>query len=264
MGSIAVTKPDTGVLSRQSMVLSPFGVLAQAFSEELLARAGFEEGRYPFRRAVRPAWGPVSRKTQDILPAAPAAELAYSGREQTQAGQERPEAGQRAAWTSPEQTLISPPGAALRATPAVEPLELAYSVQSRTRDNPGGAVQGRPGGREEAGFVRGLPDWAQRFLREGAPQSVTETARQMGAAREIRSVQGIAAPAAFEQRETFEWTAPDYRSPARIEYRETPQQEERPDIQNLRISDAELRRTADRVYQIIEDRIRRERRRIGL
>ena len=35
MDSIAVTKPDMGVLSRERLPLSPFGVLAQAFAEEV-------------------------------------------------------------------------------------------------------------------------------------------------------------------------------------------------------------------------------------
>ena len=48
MDSIAVTKPDMGVLSRERLPLSPFGALAQAFAEDLLARAEQEEGRWPF------------------------------------------------------------------------------------------------------------------------------------------------------------------------------------------------------------------------
>ena len=48
MKSIAVTKPDMGVLSREQLPLSPFGALAQAFAEELLARAEWEEGGWPF------------------------------------------------------------------------------------------------------------------------------------------------------------------------------------------------------------------------
>ena len=48
MKSIAVTKPDMGVLSRERMILSPFGALAQAFAEELLARAEQTEGAWPF------------------------------------------------------------------------------------------------------------------------------------------------------------------------------------------------------------------------
>ena len=38
MKSIAVTKPDMGVLSRERLPLSPFGALAQSFAEELMAR----------------------------------------------------------------------------------------------------------------------------------------------------------------------------------------------------------------------------------
>ena len=46
MKSIAVTKPDMGVLPRERLLLSPFGTLAQAFAEELLARAEQEEGAW--------------------------------------------------------------------------------------------------------------------------------------------------------------------------------------------------------------------------
>ena len=48
MESIAVTKPDIGVLSRDRLPLSPFGMLAQAFAEELLARSGWQEGAWSF------------------------------------------------------------------------------------------------------------------------------------------------------------------------------------------------------------------------
>ena len=48
MESIAVTKANIGVLPREGLALSPFGVLAQALSEELLARAEWVEGQWPF------------------------------------------------------------------------------------------------------------------------------------------------------------------------------------------------------------------------
>lgn len=48
MESIAVTKPDMGVLPRHRLALSPFGTLAQTFAEELLARAERAEGRWPY------------------------------------------------------------------------------------------------------------------------------------------------------------------------------------------------------------------------
>lgn len=205
----------------------------------------------------------LSRTAADKAPAAPAmdpVELAYSGGEQTQGGRERT-GGQSAVF---DRKAVLPPDAALRTGGGTEPPELAYSSQRQARDDPGAAARGRLQGREESGSIRGLPDWARRFLQEGAPTSVTEAARQMSVSRDMRPAKSIAAPAAFGRGETFEWTAPDYRAPAPIEYRETPRREEQNDVQNLRISDAEIRRTAERVYQMIEDRIRRERRRIGL
>ncbi len=48
MKSIAVTKPDMGVLSRDHLILSPFGTLSQVFGEELLARAQQQEGVWPY------------------------------------------------------------------------------------------------------------------------------------------------------------------------------------------------------------------------
>ena len=51
MESIAVTKPGMGVLSQERLLLSPFGALAQAFSQEILDRARKEERtwHYPAR-----------------------------------------------------------------------------------------------------------------------------------------------------------------------------------------------------------------------
>ena len=48
MESIAVTKPGMGVLSQERLLLSPFGALAQAFSQEILDRARKEEGRWSY------------------------------------------------------------------------------------------------------------------------------------------------------------------------------------------------------------------------
>ena len=82
----------------------------------------------------------------------------------------------------------------------------------------------------------------------------------MGTARNIASL-----PSQGEG-DAVQWTAPNYRPPAApMTYREKPGREERQAGQQApRISEAELQRTADRVYRIIEDRIRRERRRLGL
>ena len=53
-------------------------------------------------------------------------------------------------------------------------------------------------------------------------------------------------------------------SQATITHREKKQEEGPKAAQEVHISEAEIQRTADRVYRIIEDRIRRERRRLGL
>ena len=47
MKRIAVTKPEMGVLDHRRPSLSPFGVLAQTFAQEVLARSAWEEGIWP-------------------------------------------------------------------------------------------------------------------------------------------------------------------------------------------------------------------------
>ena len=55
-----------------------------------------------------------------------------------------------------------------------------------------------------------------------------------------------------------------YRPPeAPMAYREKEQNDQTREAGEVRISDAEIRRAADKVYHMIEERIRRERRRLG-
>ena len=150
-------------------------------------------------------------------------------------------------------------GARSAARPAAvpEPLELAYGPVPAGAAPPDPAqTAGESGSPAESAYVKSLPDWARRFLREGAAQS----GQSMGTARNIASLPPQA------EGDTVQWTAPNYRPPAApMTYREKPGREERQAGQQApRISEAELQRTADRVYRMIEDRIRRERRRLGL
>lgn len=109
----------------------------------------------------------------------------------------------------------------------------------------------------ESDYVRSLPDWARRFLQTGGADS--QVSRTMGVARDIAS---LPRP---EAGDTVEWTAPGYHPPqAPITYREKSREEQPQEVREVRITDAEIQRTADQVYRIIEDRIRRERRRLGL
>ena len=146
---------------------------------------------------------------------------------------------------------------AARPAAAPEPLELSYGPVPAGAAPPDPAqTAGESASPAESAYVKSLPDWARRFLREGEAQSV----QSMGTARNIASL-----PAQGEG-DTVQWTAPNYRPPAApMTYREKPGREERQAGQQApRISEAELQRTADRVYRMIEDRIRRERRRLGL
>lgn len=136
--------------------------------------------------------------------------------------------------------------------------ELAFAQQGKNADaDPGARGHGYEvhQGRDNTGA---LPDWARRFLYDGGAQDWTETAERM------RSARSIAALPTQTRQEEISWTAPDYRPPMPIAFKERsePRQVQQP--VSARISDAEIRRTADKVYRIIEDRIRRERRRLGL
>ena len=138
-----------------------------------------------------------------------------------------------------------------RAARGPEPVELTYSSADPASEAAAGKPERAPA---ESEYVQKLPDWARRFLRSGAAGE----GQTMGSARNIATLP----PPAGE--ETVRWQAPNYRPPAApITYREKGREEpER--AAAPRISEAELQRTADRVYRMIEDRIRRERRRLGL
>ena len=137
-----------------------------------------------------------------------------------------------------------------------EPVELLYgpanqgSEQSRFRTE---EARQTP---TESDYVRSLPDWARRFLMEGGGPPAAP--REMGVAR------SIAALPAGEEAEV-QWTAPSYRPPsANLSYREKRREEPLTPVPESPVSDTELQRTADKVYRMIEERIRRERRRLGL
>ena len=137
----------------------------------------------------------------------------------------------------------------------VTPVALTYGpVQSTT----GSATPHQPEEAsrtemEESDFVRSLPEWARSFLKKGGAAQQT-----MGVVRDI----AVSQPQ--ETADQIQWTAPNYRPPATMAYREKPREEQPRESRPARISETELQRTADRVYRILEERIRRERRRLGL
>ena len=99
-----------------------------------------------------------------------------------------------------------------------------------------------------------LPDWAQRFLQQPAGADRQNTQR-------FSAVQQQTAAVPPGQ---IEWTAPGaVPKAAPIVFRENKQPEAQHPAAPARLSDSELRRAADKVYRMIEDRLRRELRRSG-
>ena len=138
-----------------------------------------------------------------------------------------------------------------------EPVELTYGPAAPAAE-PAGAPKQSPAvhAAEESEYVRSLPDWARRFLRESGGQGGQS---HMGTARDISAL-----PRPAQGEETVQWTAPGYRPPAPITYREKNREAETRQAAAPRLSEGELQRAADKIYRIIEDRIRQERRRLGL
>jgi hypothetical protein len=104
-----------------------------------------------------------------------------------------------------------------------------------------------------------LPAWARELLEQsGVTDTVQQTAifagktgAQSGAGQISWSAPGMANPVQSAKRT----------GPAELSFRERGETEESAARQT--ISDAELQRTADKVYKIIEERLRRELRRSG-
>ena len=148
-------------------------------------------------------------------------------------------------------------GGSAAAGPA--PVELAYGgtgdarTDEQSRTQPAGSVA-------ESEYVKSLPDWARRFLKEGAGSLGTAGSMAVTSIPDTGKTQN-------KKPQMMEWTAPGYQPtpPAETQFKELrPPEDTGEQTGEVHISDAEIRRTADRVYKMIEDRIRRERRRLGL
>ncbi len=99
-------------------------------------------------------------------------------------------------------------------------------------------------------YISTLPDWAQRFLQQ--PEGASHTA----APPKIPNVQ---------PQQQVEWTAPQAMpsGTATMVFREPKQEAPQTMQQSPQLSDYELRRAADKVYHMIESRLRKEFRRSG-
>ena len=157
-----------------------------------------------------------------------------------------------------------------------QPLTYAAPAQQST-DNRGRASAAKPKPQagtnqatyEESPYVQSLPGWARDFLRDSFHNADGGAKASMGASgtvdRNSQKPTGTAAPVHVgkpEMAEQMVWSAPGYAGPAaKMTHKKKEQPQEQPP---LRFSDTEIKRMANQVYGIIQDRLKRDQRRLGL
>lgn len=148
---------------------------------------------------------------------------------------------------------------------------LAYAVsrpqaQPAMGSAPKGGEKAAPAqaGYSESPYVQSLPGWARDFLRDSfEPTKQKQPAQPMPGSPAAQGQPG-ASPARQQAQPASQmvWTAPGYTgATARMTHKKKPEPQEMPP---LRFSDAEIKRMASQVYTIIQDRLKRDQRRLGL
>lgn len=150
-----------------------------------------------------------------------------------------------------------------------QPLTYAVSrpqAQPAMGSAPKGGEKAAPAqaGYSESPYVQSLPGWARDFLRDSfEPTKQKQPAQPMPGSPAAQGQPG-ASPARQQAQPASQmvWTAPGYTgATARMTHKKKPETQETPP---LRFSDAEIRRMANQVYTIIQDRLKRDQRRLGL
>lgn len=150
-----------------------------------------------------------------------------------------------------------------------QPLTYAASrpqAQPAMGSAPKGGEKAAPAqaGYSESPYVQSLPGWARDFLRDSfEPTKQKQPAQPMPGSPAAQGQPGAspAGPSA-QPASQMVWTAPGYTgATARMTHKKKPEPQETPP---LRFSDAEIKRMASQVYTIIQDRLKRDQRRLGL
>ena len=150
-----------------------------------------------------------------------------------------------------------------------QPLAYAASrpqAQPAMGSAPKGGEKAAPAqaGYSESPYVQSLPGWARDFLRDSfEPTKQKQPAQPMPGSPAAQGQPGAspAGPSA-QPASQMVWTAPGYTgATARMTHKKKPETQETPP---LRFSDAEIKRMASQVYTIIQDRLKRDQRRLGL
>ena len=158
----------------------------------------------------------------------------------------------------PEQETAEEALPVMEEADAVMPQELVFAAPAQGVQPPADPTETRLKESPKADRTEALPQWAKELLEKSG---VTETAVHSGV---------FGGKSASPNANQVNWTSPfkpaaqknSQNGPADLSFKERAEEEKQTSSQ-FRISDAELQRTADRVYKIIEERLRRELRRSG-
>lgn len=150
-----------------------------------------------------------------------------------------------------------------------QPLTYAASrpqAQPAMGSAPKGGEKAAPAqaGYSESPYVQSLPGWARDFLRDSFEPTKQKQPTQPMPGSPAAQGQPGASPARQQAQPASQmvWTAPGYTgATARMTHKKKPEPQEMPP---LRFSDAEIKRMASQVYTIIQDRLKRDQRRLGL
>ena len=173
------------------------------------------------------------------------------------AGKPAGDAAIRSAAAGSESATVAAPAPETAMPP--EPAALVFAPLAQSAEEKPQETLARPTQKAEESKTESLPNWAKELLDKAG---VTDTAQQVAAFN--GRIDGANAG------RQISWTAPTaapkkanqtIAQPAELSFRERSETEEA--SSGFRISEAEIQRTADKVYRIIEERLRRELRRSG-
>ena len=184
--------------------------------------------------------------------------------------------------TAGTQTAVSD-GLPLSARPLEDQVRLTYAQPQREAQKQSGEAEQTPPGRVEPFGMQNLPSWAQDMLRRtgsvpdgqgSGPDSIRYDAGRSGTQTVGPAPQSgnRSVPPSFGEGKQFVWSAPGATMPpvppapsasAQMVFRDRQTGTEPPFPQNRGMNEREIRKTADRVYRLIEERLRKELRRSG-
>lgn len=143
-------------------------------------------------------------------------------------------------------------------TVASVPPELVFAAQTVMTEPPADPTAQRPVKPSDSDNTDNLPTWAKELLEKSGVSDTTKHSAVFSGRNAVPNANQInwSAPVAVSPRQNAQ------NGPAELAFKERAEDEQRSMYQQ-QISDAELRRTADRVYKLISEKIRLELRRSG-